>query len=127
MTPMVDVIFQLLTFLLLTYQPTPSEVDVPKARHGIGVERERAVVLTIEPAANAADEVTVRTTDPTGATLRLDTPEAIRAAVAAGVGEDRRRVVLEADGAVPHGAILRIASAVAEVEGVMLHIGVEEP
>ena len=31
LTSMVDVIFQLLTFLLMTYQPVPGEIDVPKA------------------------------------------------------------------------------------------------
>ncbi len=127
LTPMVDVIFQLLTFLLLTYQPTPGEIDVPVARHGIGVERDEAVVLSIEPPTTAGGEAIVKTTGPGGATVTLESAEAIREAVTAGVREDRRRVILEADGSVPHGEILRIAAAAAEVEGVILHIGVEEP
>lgn len=127
LTPMVDVIFQLLTFLLLTYQPTPGEVDVPEARHGVGVERERAVVLTIEPPPSTGEAAVVTTVDASGASTRLDSPEALREAVRAGVAQDRRRVILEADGAVPHGEILRIAALVGEVEGAMLHIGVEEP
>lgn len=126
LTPMVDVIFQLLTFLLLTYQPTPGDVEVPKARHGVGVERDRAVVLTILPSAIAGGPAIVTTDDASGATTVLDSPEAIRAAVSAGVAEDRRRVILEADGGVPHGEILRLAAVVGEVEGTMLHIGVEE-
>jgi biopolymer transport protein ExbD len=36
-------------------------------------------------------------------------------------------VVLQADGAVPHGEVLKLAAAVTEVEGVTLHIGVQEP
>jgi biopolymer transport protein ExbD len=57
---------------------------------------------------------------------RLDDPEAIREAVAEGVRAGRRRVVLQADGAVPHGEVLRIGSVVAEVEGIILHLGVED-
>lgn len=127
LTPMVDVIFQLLTFLLLTYQPTPGDVKVPEARHGIGVERDLAVVLTIEPPAEPNGAARVSTTGPGGEMVVLDTPEAIRDAVAAGVREDRRRVILQADGSVPHGEILRIATIAGDVEGTMLHIGVEEP
>lgn len=127
MTPMVDVIFQLLTFLLLTYQPAPSELDVPKARHGIGVERDLAVVLMIEPPAAPGGPAIVSTEDAAGVKTALDTPEAIRQAVADGVSEDRRRVILEAAGDVPHGEILRIATIASDVEGTVLHIGVAEP
>ena len=39
MTPMVDVVFQLMTFMLFSVQMTGGEkVDVPPARHGVGVE-----------------------------------------------------------------------------------------
>ena len=38
MTPMVDVVFQLMTFMLFSVQMTGGEkVDVPPARHGVGV------------------------------------------------------------------------------------------
>ena len=39
MTPMVDVVFQLMTFMLFSVQMSGGEkVDVPPARHGVGVE-----------------------------------------------------------------------------------------
>ena len=39
MTPMVDVVFQLMTFLLFSMQMTTGQaVDVPPARHGVGVD-----------------------------------------------------------------------------------------
>ena len=47
--------------------------------------------------------------------------------MADGVREGRRKVVLQADGAVPHGEVLKLAAAVTELEGVTLHIGVQEP
>ena len=39
MTPMVDVVFQLMTFMLFSMQMTNGDVvKVPEARHGVGVE-----------------------------------------------------------------------------------------
>ena len=43
MTPMVDVVFQFMTFMLFSVQMTGGEkVDVPPARHGVGVEETAA-------------------------------------------------------------------------------------
>src|ERR1700689_1369803 len=48
MTPMVDVVFQLMTFMLFSIQMTGGEkVDVPPARHGIGVEETAATFLSM--------------------------------------------------------------------------------
>ena len=67
------------------------------------------------------------TIDAQGQIVPLDSDDAIRSVVAAGVAEGRRRVVLEADGRVPHREVLRIAATAADVEGTMLHVGVQEP
>ena len=53
--------------------------------------------------------------------------EALKKAVEDGLRDGKRKVVLQADGAVPHGEVLKLAAAVTEVEGVTLHIGVQEP
>jgi biopolymer transport protein ExbD len=50
-----------------------------------------------------------------------------RKAVAQGVREGRHKVILQADGDVPHGEVVRVSSAMTEVEGVTVHIGVQEP
>src|SRR5580700_10445532 len=48
MTPMVDVVFQLMTFMLFSIQMSGGEkVDVPPARHGVGVEESDATFLTL--------------------------------------------------------------------------------
>ena len=48
MTPMVDVVFQFMTFMLFSVQMTGGEkVDVPPARHGVGVEETDATFLTL--------------------------------------------------------------------------------
>ena len=48
MTPMVDVVFQLMTFMLFSVQMTGGEkVDVPPARHGVGFQETSATFLTL--------------------------------------------------------------------------------
>ena len=125
MTPMVDVVFQLMTFMLFSVQMTGGDtVEVPPARHGVGVEETQATFLTLlKPAAPGA-EPRVLLGNGEGPAVTL---ERVKQAVADGLREGKRKVVLQADGAVPHGEVLKLAAAVTEVEGVTLHIGVQEP
>ena len=125
MTPMVDVVFQLMTFMLFSVQMTGGEkVNVPPARHGVGVEESAATFLTlVKPEKpGATPQVLIGNGDGPPATL-----DEVRAAVAEGVRQGKRKVVLQADGLVPHGEVLKLAAVVTELEGVTLHIGVQEP
>jgi biopolymer transport protein ExbD len=124
MTPMVDVVFQLMTFMLFSVQMTGGEkVDVPPARHGVGVEEAQATFLTIQKPGAPGAEPRLLLGHGEGAVITLD--EA-RKAVADGLKEGRRRVILQADGDAPHGEVLRVATAVSDVEGVTVHMGVQE-
>lgn len=125
MTPMVDVVFQLMTFMLFSVQMTGGEkVDVPPARHGVGVQESMATFLTLlKPTAPGA-EPRLLLGHGEGALVTL---HGARKAIADGVRKGRRKVILQADGEVPHGEVLQVASAVTEVEGVTVHVGVQEP
>src|SRR3954468_5156077 len=98
MTPMVDVVFQLMTFMLFSMQMTGGEeVDVPPARHGVGVDESAAtVVRLLKPAApgRAARAFLVEWGKGVPATL-----DRARQFAQAGVREGRRKIVLQADGA----------------------------
>jgi biopolymer transport protein ExbD len=125
MTPMVDVVFQLMTFMLFAMQVSGGEkVEVPPARHGVGVEETAATFLSmLRPDSPGAEpKVIVGIGDGPPATL-----DQVRQAVINGLKEGKRKVVLQADGGVPHGDVLKLAAAVAEIEGVTIHIGVQEP
>ena len=124
MTPMVDVVFQLMTFMLFSVQMSGGEkVDVPPARHGVGVEESAATFLTLLKPAAPGGEPRLLLGHGEGAAVTLDQA---RKAAADGVRQGRRKVVLQADGDVPHGEVLKVAAAVAEVEGVTVHVGVQE-
>src|SRR4051812_45223228 len=126
MTPMVDVVFQLMTFMLFSMQMTGGEeVDVPPARHGGGVEESVATILRLlKPTAPGAAPRLLLVDRGKGVPATLDQA---RKFVLDGVRDGRRKVVLQADGAVAHGEVLKVATALAEVEGITLHIGVQEP
>ena len=124
MTPMVDVVFQLMTFMLFTVQMSGGEkVDVPPARHGVGVEEPSRDVHGADQAGNAEGRTRLLLGHGEGAVATLDQA---REAAADGVKQGRTKVILQADGEVPHGEVLKVAAAVAQVEGVTVHVGVQE-
>ena len=124
MTPMVDVVFQLMTFMLFAVQMSGGEkVDVPPARHGVGVEESAATFLTLTRPLAAGGEPRLLLGHGEGPVATIDQA---RQAVADGVRQQRRKVILQADGGVPHGEVLKVAAAVAQVEGITVHVGVQE-
>ena len=124
MTPMVDVVFQLMTFMLFTIQMSGGEkVDVPPARHGVGVEETSATFLTLTRPASPGGEPRLLLGHGQGATATLDQA---RKAAADGVRQGRTKVIIQADSEVPHGEVLKVAAAVAQVEGITVHLGVQE-
>jgi biopolymer transport protein ExbD len=124
MTPMVDVVFQLMTFMLFSVQMSGGEkVDVPPARHGIGVEESLATFLTLTKPVVPGGESRLLLGHGEGAVATI---EQARQAVADRVKKGRNKVILQADGDVPHGEVLKVAGAVAQVEGITVHVGVQE-
>ncbi len=125
LTPMVDVVFQLMTFMLFSIQLTGSELNVPEAKHGVGVPEDTFTqIWLLRPATQGGEPRIILGDAPDGPEATLDN---VKEAVKEGVARGLRKVVLQADGEVAHGAVLKTAAAVGEVEGVALHIGVQEP
>ena len=86
LTSMVDVVFQLLIFLMITYQASSNaEVELPEAAHGIGVEENLATILTLVPAPVPGDPVLVYDGASTDESARLADDEAIAEAVRGGL------------------------------------------
>jgi biopolymer transport protein ExbD len=128
LTPMVDTVFQLLTFLLLTYQVSAeSAVNMPPAKHGIGVEEVESLVLTVSPAETAGAPALVYWGTKRDPDKQLADSDRIQQKVEEAVAGGKRRVVIQADGDVTHGEVLRVAGAAGKVEGITIHVGVEEP
>jgi biopolymer transport protein ExbD len=124
MTPMVDVVFQLMTFMLFSVQMSGGEkVNIPPARHGVGVEESAATFLTLTKPDGSSGQTRLLLGHGEGPEINL---EQAQKAVADGVKAQRHKVILQADRDVPHGEVLKVAAAVAKVEGITVHLGVQE-
>ncbi len=127
MTPMVDVVFQLMTFMLFSVQlAADAKVDVPRAKRGVGVEEDVATTLTLlKPDAPGARPRILMGNGDSGRALDYDQAGA---EVSRGVARGLKKVIIQADGAVPEGEVLRLIGELGRREaGVTIHIGVQEP
>ena len=117
-TPLVDCVFLLLSFFMLT-SPMKGDPDrnVPAAAHGVGVDLQGTTAIRIVDA------------EPNPRILldnRESTIDDIRPFVEAGVRKGHSLVVIKADRKVPCGLVQKIAKAATAVEGVQFSLGVQD-
>ncbi len=107
LTPLIDVVFLMLIFFVLTTTFTPTRqlsVDLPSVKAAEALERE---VIRVAIRANGTVWINQRRINP-------DAPLALRDALfaAAGIAGDRSvRVLIEADASARHGRVTQILSA----------------
>lgn len=121
-TPMIDVTFLLLIFFMVcsTMQGKP-DLDVPVAEHAIGVDSLGAAVITIFAPASVAESPRIVLGDVRGEEGDLTD---VRQYVEEKSREGIHKVVLKAEGDVPHGVVEEVAKAIKTVNGTELYIGV---
>lgn len=132
-TPMIDIVFLLLIFFLVSSTPDRSTaVELPPARYGTGVSEKNSVVITVAQA-DGSDKSQVFVADGrVGKALSDDAAEktaAIVAAVEDGfLRESKSQVLIKAGRMVKRRNIYAVEIAVgkAEVEGVKIYHGVYE-
>ncbi len=128
MTPMVDVVFQLLTFFLLAVKRDSQEpVDVPQVTVSKTVAQDEATFITILAAPPGAAEPTIyvgeRKSDP-GHSVSLDE---IKQEVEAGMRANppRANVIIKAERLVFWRDVLKVSRIVDSVPNTVLHVGVQ--
>ena len=121
-TPMIDVTFLLLIFFMVasTMQGTP-DVDVPPAVHSIGVDSAGAAIVTILAPLNSSEAPKIVLGDGEGEEANQSD---VRRYVEENARDGRKRIVLKAEGDVPHGLVDEVAQTIKSVEGVELYMGV---
>lgn len=154
MTPMVDVVFQLLTFFLLAVKRDSQEqVDVPITIRSTAVAEAESTFITIQ-LSNArgvmVPRVVVGENRSSGIILDKDDPRkgkdltakvakrkgnakaqqdeldrAVRTAVEEAVRKGRPHIIIKAERLVRHGDVLRVCRIVKGIEGAFLYVGVQ--
>jgi len=125
-TPMIDVVFLLLIFFMVTSTMDDQKAaNVPPAEHGIGVDTNSATIVSV-------------LADPGGGTARIvlgDGPdgeeivnlELVRRAVQAGFNEGKELCIVKAERDVKEGRVQEVMKVLAEIEGLRFAVGVQDP
>ncbi len=127
-TPMIDIVFLLLIFFLVSSKMNAEEfVELPKARHGSVVAAKEAVVVLVKRGAGSQSQVM----DANGKLFSSDLEQqAVEIAeyVKQGLDAGKKHVVVRAEGAVRQGDISRVSEAISESleEGSLINLAVME-
>ncbi len=121
-TPMIDVTFLLLIFFMVssTMQGKP-DIDVPVAVHSIGVDAAGAAVVTILAPVSTTESPRIILGDVKGEEGDLSD---VKRYVEENAREGRKKIVVKAEGDVPHGVVEDVAKTIKSVEGAELFMGV---
>lgn len=125
-TPMVDIVFLLLIFFMVSTKITKSpQVDLPESFNGKNViEKEYVIVALRKGAEDSAEVVRV---DGTAFAADIDQQEAeIAEYVESELSSERTQVLVKAAGDVRYGEVERVRQAISNVleEGQSVHIAV---
>jgi biopolymer transport protein ExbD len=130
-TPMIDVTFLLLIFFLVcSTADQQSSVELPKAKFGIGVGKEKSVIITV--GGEGLESAPVYLGDGKLESARLtDEPEEqarlIAEAVTKGLlQENKEGVLIKADRNVAYREVNRVVKSVSQVEGARIYLAVLE-
>lgn len=127
-TPMIDIVFLLLIFFIVTSKMQPQQVtDLPKARHGEGIASKQWIVVNVKR--GPGDDAEVSRKD--GSNFSSDKEEQnqqIEEYVKEGMEQGMKLVVIRAEGAVRTGEISRLRTAISSAleEGQEINIAVQE-
>jgi len=127
-TPMIDIVFLLLIFFLVSSKMTAEEtVELPQARHGNVVPvKESAIIVMRRGTGQQADILRL---DGSRFSVDLEQQKAeIAEYVASALDEGKKHVIIRAEGSVRHGEIGRVSKAISESleEGQLINIAVIE-
>lgn len=123
-TPMIDCVFLLLIFFMVSSTMQGNvELDVPPAGYTTGIDARGASVLTIRNPERTGQRPVVYLGDGGGRTAELDE---LRQFVDEAVKAGRPRIVVKAEGDVPHAVVNDVAQTITSINGAELYLGVKD-
>ncbi len=126
-TPMVDVVFLLLIFFMVSTKITKSpQVDLPESFNGKNVVEKEYVILAVRKGAEDAAEVLRVDGEPFSSDIDQQEAE-IAEYIERELSSERTQVLVKAAGDVRYGEVERVRQAIANVleEGQSVHIAVK--
>ena len=121
-TPMIDVTFLLLIFFMVTSTMQESrDLEVPAAKHGVGVDTSEGTTMLIVNGAGDGAPPTIELED--GREISLEELDAV---VAESMQSDKTHFVIKASGQVSHGFVQQVTRVVNAQEGATFSIGVRD-
>ena len=122
-TPMIDCVFLLLIFFMVTSTMKASaDLDLPVAHYGTGVPAGNATIVTIRRM-EAGGPPTILLGDGRGPETDL---VGLRTHVEESMQRTKRHVIIKAERDIPHGFVQEVTRVVNDVEGTIFNIGVQE-
>jgi biopolymer transport protein ExbD len=128
-TAMIDLVFMMNIFFLVTSFVAVAAKDLPLAQHVVAADQEQSVVVSlITPEAGRPAQVFLGTPGPDNEPLpnNDEQDERIRAAVEEGLTAGKKNVLIMAAKTVLHRDVARVSSAAHLVEGIKVNLGVLE-
>ena len=121
-TPLIDVVFLLLIFFMVTStMQASSDLEIPAAKHGVGLESDKTTVIIVRnPVSEGALPVIVLEN---GNEVSL---EEVTSEVQQQMQKNISQVIIKADGRVTHGFVQEVIRAVTQVEGVGYSLAVRD-
>ena len=121
-TPMIDVVFLLLIFFMVTStMQASSDLEIPAAKHGVGLKTDKTTVILVRnPGAEGGVPVIVLEN---GNEVSL---EEVTSEIQQQMQKNISQVIIKADGRVTTGFIQEVVKAVTSVEGVGFSFAVRD-
>jgi biopolymer transport protein ExbD len=132
-TPMIDCVFLLLIFFMVTSTMQQSQERLPAAKHGVGAQSRETMVVTILAPASLTGSPVLQLENGeelsgTGGPTELDETRRGRIVELAGQAqqEGKSRIIVRADRDVPYGFISQVMRAINEAEGMAFSFEVKD-